>query len=74
MRRELLEELADKGSTEAKLILDFRRLEKACEDIQGYVNWARNGRVFPRVNLQSLTGRITLTDPALQMVQEREKF
>ena len=59
----------------AQLILDYRKVDKAQKDIEGYNEFASNNeklhgkRVYGKVHLQNLTGRITITDPGLQMVQ-----
>ena len=72
LSKEVLEPLAEKHEA-AQLIWDHRRIKKALEDISSYQKFCKNNRVFGKILLQNLTGRISINDPPLQMVQNAFK-
>ena len=53
----------------ARLLSEHRKLSKAIDDIECYLNFEKSDRIYSKLSLQHLTGRLTLTDPPLQMVQ-----
>ena len=70
LSKEILEDLASQHPGQVpQLILDYRRLDKAIKDIKSYLEFTTDNRVYAKVHLQNLTGRITVIDPGLQMVQ-----
>lgn len=53
-------------------LLDYRKLNKALDDLDGYKSLIHSdtNRLHPVVNYLNLTGRITMDNPPLQMVQK----
>ena len=68
LKQEILNEIA-KTSYVAELISHHRKLSKANEDIETYLSFEESDRIHSKLSLQHLTGRLTLSDPPLQMVQ-----
>ena len=68
LKQEILNEIA-KTSYAAELISHHRKLSKAIEDIETYLSFEESERIHSKLSLQHLTGRLTLSDPPLQMVQ-----